>query len=352
MSDDLTLVIGSQQISGWTSIRVSRGVERCPSDFEIEATERFPGVSDIEILPGSPCTVLLGSDIVISGYIDRIRPRIRKNEHAVIISGRGKCQDLVDCSVYQSGFQYLNMHVLDIAKQMAAEVGVNVSLAPGADQGDVIEQLNVIMGETPYDVIERICRFRAMLLYEDTDGSLILSNVTNRVSAASGFQEGINVEEAEGVYAMDGRFSTYVAVQMGLDVWRDVGDGGNLIAIETDPGVPRNRPKVIIAEGVYGGQVLAAERAKWEKARRAGRGFAVRLTTDGWRDSAGALYEPNTLVTLDIPSLKLNGKTWVIADITYTKSMQGTKAMLTCMPPNAFNPAPVILNPLAPILAS
>jgi Mu-like prophage tail protein gpP len=347
MSDDLTLVIGSQQISGWKSIRVSRGIERCPSDFEIEATERFPGANEVQISPGDECTVFLGYDIVISGYVDRIRPRIKKNDHAVVVSGRGKCQDLVDCSVYKSGFQYLNMHVLDIAKQMAAEMGVSVFLAGGTDQGDVIPQLNVIMGETPYDVLERLCRFRAMLLYEDTDGSLLLSGIGIQ-SAASGFQEGINVEEAEGIYAMDGRFSTYVAVQQGLDVWRDVGDGGNLIAIETDPGVPRNRPKVIIAEGVYGGQDVAAQRAKWEKARRYGRAFAVRLTTDGWRDSAGALYEPNTLVTLDIPSLKLNGKTWVISDITYTKNMQGTHATMTIMPPQAFDQQPVILNPIAP----
>ncbi len=349
MSDDLTLVIGSQRISGWKSIRVSRGVERCPSDFEIEATERFPSANDVEILPGAPCTVFLGSDIVISGYVDRLQPRIKKNEHAVVVKGRGKCQDLVDCSVYKSGFQYLNMHVLDIAKQMAAEMGVDVYLTAGTNQGDVIEQLNVIMGETPYDVLERLCRFRAMLLYEDTDGSLLLSGIGTR-TAASGFQEGVNIEEAEGIYGMDGRFSTYVAVQMGLDVWRDVGDGGNLIATETDPGVLRNRPKVIIAEGVYGGQVVAAQRAQWEKARRAGRAFAVRLTTDGWRDSAGALYEPNTFVTLDIPSLKLANKTWVISDITYTKNMQGTHATMTIMPPHAFDQQPVILNPLNQIL--
>ncbi|WP_410819059.1 phage baseplate assembly protein, partial [Paraburkholderia sp.] len=52
-NDDLTLVAGGRQLSGWTRVRVSRGVERCPSDFQIEMTEKYPGDAfDITVQPG------------------------------------------------------------------------------------------------------------------------------------------------------------------------------------------------------------------------------------------------------------------------------------------------------------
>jgi prophage tail gpP-like protein len=53
MIDDLTLIVGGRQISGWTSVRVTRGIERCPSDFEVEMTELYPDeASAFVIQPG------------------------------------------------------------------------------------------------------------------------------------------------------------------------------------------------------------------------------------------------------------------------------------------------------------
>jgi prophage tail gpP-like protein len=42
MPDDgeLTLVSEGQRLSGWQEIRVSRCIERCPSDFDIQFTAR------------------------------------------------------------------------------------------------------------------------------------------------------------------------------------------------------------------------------------------------------------------------------------------------------------------------
>ncbi|WP_422449499.1 phage baseplate assembly protein, partial [Thermoanaerobacterium sp. DL9XJH110] len=41
--EELILTVGGRELSGWTEVRVTRGIERCPSDFQIGMTERFPG---------------------------------------------------------------------------------------------------------------------------------------------------------------------------------------------------------------------------------------------------------------------------------------------------------------------
>ncbi len=337
----------TRNLSGWLGIRLSRGIERCPSDFDVSFTEPYPGVSDVVVQAGDYVQVLLGADVVLTGFVDRYLPSYNAREHTIRITGRSKCQDLVDCSAKWVGGQLLNMPLLQIAQSLCGVYGVPVKLAAGANQGEPIPQLNIMVGEPIYDVLERLCRFRALLLYDQPDGSLLLSGIGTQ-QAACGFKEGINVQVAAAMYGMDGRFSNYDAVRQSLDTCEDIGDGGNLIASVQDPTVPRLRYRAIVAESVFGGQDVAAQRAEWEKARRFGRSFAVRVTTDSWRDSAGALWAPNTLVPIDLPTLKLKPRTWLVSEVTYKRDGNGTTADLVIMPPQAFYQQPVILNPVAP----
>lgn len=366
MSDDLTLSIATctrnfaapfgadtytksnpRTITGWTNVRVSRGIERCPADFDVSFTEPYPGVTQVVAQEGDYCEVKLGPDLVLSGFVDRYLPAITKTSHTIRITGRSKSQDIVDCAAKWMGGQMLGMPLLQIAKNLCGVYGVQVRLANGADQGAPIPQLNIMVGEPAYDVLERLCRFRAMLLYDEPDGNLLLSGI-GKYEAASGFKEGVNVESASAMFGMDGRFSDYDAVRQSLDTCEDIGDGGNLIVSVTDPAVQRLRYRIIVSESVNGGPDVAIQRAQWEKARRYGRSYQVRLTTDSWRDSAGMLWEPNTLVSIDLPTLKLKPQLWTIADVTFKRDKDGTTADLVIMPPAAFYQEPIILNPIAP----
>jgi len=337
---------------------LSRGIERCPSSFQVSFTEPLDGASDVIVQPGDEVEIYLGTDLVLSGFIDRYIPSYSKTDHTIRIEGRSKCQDLVDCSAKWTGLQFVSQPLLTIAQQLCAVYGVKVALAPGSNQGDPIAQLNIMVGESIYEVLERLCRFRGLLLYDQPDGSLLLASGGTQdgasaspigtATAASGFQEGKNVLTATAVYGMDGRFSDYDAVRQSLDTCQDVGDAGNLIVRVEDPSVTRFRYRAIVAESVFGGPDVAIQRANWEMASRYGRSFQVRLTTDTWRDSAGTLWTPNTLVAIDLPNLKLTPRTWLISDVTYKRGADGTTCDLTIMPPEAFYQEPIILNPIAP----
>lgn len=347
----------ARKISGWTSIRLSRGIERMPSDFEISFTEAYPGASEVLVQPGDEVEVYLGTDLVLSGFIDAYAPSYNAREHSVRIAGRSRSLDLVDCSAYWPGSQ-IGGPVDMVAKHLCSAYGVEVKVAKGTVLGDPIPQFNILPGQTTYEVIEQICRYKALIFYDQPDGSMLIASggeVAGSQSAgigvrktSSGFQEGVNVESAGFVYRMDGRFSDYYALYQGLDTMQDIGDGGNLIAHVTDTGVPRFRMKVIVAENVNGGVTVAEQRANWELAARMGRSMQVRVSTDSWRDSAGALYEPNTRVDIDLPSLKLPPKTWLIADVTYIRDERGTRADLLIMPPQAFYQEPTVLFPVSP----
>ena len=110
------------------------------------------------------------------------------------------------------------------------------------------------------------------------------------------------------------------------------------------------RLKYLVSDDTLPDADAALSRIEWERARRYGRSMALHLKTDGWRDSAGALYEPNTLVPLMIPSMKIIDQEWLIGEVTYVRDEQGTSCDLGIMPPQAFQPLPNFLPSLADVV--
>lgn len=338
----LSLVVNNQALSGWQAIRITRGAEMCPSAFDLAVTEKFPSdASTIDVKPFDPCQVMIGADTVITGYVDRYIPSIGPGQHGVRIVGRSRCEDVVDSHVKVKGMQISGANALSLAQQLAQPFGVTVSSLSGP--GPAIPQFNITLGETCYEIIERIARYAQLLVYDDVNGNLVLSQVGS-VQMASGFTEGVNVQAATAAFSSDERFSEYDAAVMSTDKLADIGDGGNLIQQIFDPTVPRFRLRIIVSEQIDSRGSLAVQRANWEKARRIGRSQMVTLTCDSWRDSAGTLWQPNALAPISMPSLKLNDVTWVIGQVSFLlDAEEGTRTELMLMPPEAFQPEP---NPL------
>ena len=346
---EVTITAAGQVVSGWQDIRITRGVERVPSDFAFKVTERYPGQPDIVLQPFMPCVVRIGGDTVITGYVDRYGASIAPSEHTVQISGRGKCQDLTDCSAFVNGMQINSGSMVALAQQLAKPFGITATSQRTVGLGTPIQpvpQFNVNLGETPFEILDRIARWAGVLMYEDTAGNLVLDEAGTQLMS-SGFRQGVNIEAASVTFSGDERFSTYIAFIMTAQIFGQIpgSDAGITQGVVKDDTVPRYRPRYIISEQADLSGPIALRRAKWEMARRIGRSQAVKLTCDSWRDSAGKLWEPNYLVPLHIPALKLVNQTWLISEVTYRRGEDGTHADLTLMPPVAFSPEPEILQP-------
>lgn len=358
MNDDLTLVLSSaaggggvvnvsgRKIRGWKEIRITRGMERCPSDFEVAITELYPDdAKALVIQPGDSFRALLGEDLIMTGYIDRLTISSESYRHSLTVSGRSKCSDLVDCGAEWPGGQISGSSALEIATKLAQPYGISV--IGDVDTGQPIPQFNLNYGETPFEVIERIGRYRGLLAYDNVDGNLVLARVGSR-RAASGFTQGQNVQRASVRYAQDQRFSEYAVTLLTTQTLSDIGNIEAFDGKAVDDGIRRHRRRYVVVESAYGGLDVAQLRAAWEANRRIGRGAMLSVTTDSWRDAAGELWEPNTLVPLDLPILKIPASSlWpadrygCISEVTYVRDNSGTRAELLIMPPAAFDIQPI-----------
>lgn len=347
MIDELTLKVDGRILSGWTEIAVTRGIEQMPSTFSIAATDNTPLASVARsVQEGMACTVSLGGDLVVTGYVDTVITSTQPGTHAVQIQGRGKCQDLVDCAAEWPSCQISGANALEIAQKLAQPYGIKVTCLDAP--GEVVPQFNISLGETPADVLEQITRFAGLLYYEGSDGNLILSQAGSG-DAGSGFVEGQNVQAASLMRSKAERYSEYVCSLLAVNDSGVLSNDTLFFATEKDPNVGRHRRMYIIADNLMGSRVLAAQRALWEAVRRNGRGSQASLTVDSWRDAKGKLWTPNTVAGVSLPSHKLRGAAWLIASVTYRLGLDGGRtAEVVLMPREAFLTQPIVLQPTVP----
>lgn len=358
-SDEFTIEVNGQILTGWKSAKVTAGIESCPRVFEVTVSEATGDPKNMTIQPGAECIVWLGKDKVLTGYANRWSGGISAHSHEVTIAGRGACQDLVDCAATWPGQQIISTSVLQVAKDLAAPFKVEVRGASGPSVGlpgpdltsRLIPYMVLMLGETVWMLIERMCRLAGLLAFEQPDGSLLLAEgpaaaedaPLNFEVAGTGFAEGVNVVSAAFSVTDDQRFSDYTVYVFSFNPLLELGDTPNFITSKADQSVTRYRPMALIAEwGREQSMQNAYDRASWEASRRWGMSHHLRIVTDSWRDADGKLYRPLTLARVKIPSLKIEDVTWMISEVTYVKNADGTSCELTLAPPAAFAVRPTL----------
>ncbi len=340
VSDELRIVSEGVSIAGWTSIRVSRSIENVASDFEVSVTENFPGTDNaVSLIPGAPVEVRIGDDLVLTGYVDSYRLAQDARSHTIVASGRSKTQDLVDCSAVWPSMQMRAADVATVAQNLASAYGIQVVC--NLDDLVQLPQFNINKGESCFEIIDRWALFSAVLAYDDPEGRLVLARTERGLTGgpAPALKEGVNVEASSVEYSASQRFSRYDIYTQSPDKLRN-GEWQQPIYTATDPGVRRDRLKFLLADHVQWWKQIAVQRVNWEANRRLARSAVVTVITDSWRNGTGALWAPNTLVTLDLPSMKLPKVRWLIGSVNYTRDASGTHAELTIMEPEGFAPQP------------
>ena len=378
-SSEVTLQIGGQNFTGWQDVRITRGIEVFPGHAVLRLTERLPGQPGLlSIDPGATCQVMVGQDLVITGYVDTYEGQVSMQEHQVSITVRSATEDLVDCAAGvtsgQESSARMTFHaanILQLATDLCAPFGITVTEPDGegdslVSTGDGIPQFTIQLNQSVYDVLEPRAQWKQLLLIDGADGNLVLAKVGTK-AAASGFTMPASAMSARVGFRKQDRYTIYLPALFAFDAAFDVSAAthsvsGNYFAPVKDDAAfkgqprrdsqPRYRPHFVVSDQNIFNIVLSENLAQWEKSRRYGRSQAVTVTVSLWRDQAGGLWTPNTLAPVDIPVLKLSKLTWIVSEVTYYKGFGGpTRAEVTLMPPEAFQPAPTLLTAYDPQIA-
>ncbi len=354
-SDDVSIVVGNLKISGWTEVQIRCGVEIMPWAADLIATEWQPdSQTDVTINEGDACQIYIGSDLVLTGYVVTIDREMTPDSHTVHVAVASKSLDLVDSAAEIATYQLNSMNALAIIRKLVATAGISVYSINGAGNVD-IQIFSIILSETAYEAIERVCRLANCLFYDRPDGNITLAPVGTTV-VPSAFAQGRNVEAARVRASQAGRFASIQAIIQTQIVLTQPPTSSDYVSEFTaktapvnaagyDNGITRPWRKMLlpVEPGDDGNFDYARRRAQWEANRRYGRSQVIELTCDSWRDGSGALWTPNTLAQVSLPALKRDGIEWLITELVFRRDESGTHCDVTLMPDLAMTPEPILL---------
>jgi prophage tail gpP-like protein len=342
MVDIPTLTINGTIYSGWTSLRVSRGIDRMAADFDIAVTERWAGAAQAwQIAPFDACTIHIGGDLVLTGFVDDYLPGYDETQHRVRVPGRSKTADLIDCTPEIAGGQFTDNPLDAIARAVCQPFGIGVVVQ--APPPEALFDSTYEPGETAFHFLERLTRLSRVLMCDDENGNLVLT-VAASARAAGSLVEGQNILAAAATLSARHRFSKYIVLgQAGMGFNdTDVENEVKGVATDTGPGScppGRYRPHATIAESALL-DAEAQERAQWQAVSAAARGTQAQITVAGWRQPNGKLWAINQRIPVKSPKLKLD-RELLIAGVSFTLDpRKGARTELTLGPAEAYTPDP------------
>lgn len=338
MADVVVLKVGGRRFDAWTSVSVSKGIRDVAGAFSLEYAERTSEAGELrKIRRGESCQVLVGDEVVVTGWIDVSAPSFDARSRTLSVEGRDKACDLVDCSAMNTPGVWKNRTLSQIANDLVSPFGLSIEVR--ADVGAAFKSFALQQGESVWEAIERLARFRGMLAISTTVGGVAFIKPGQR-------KAGFTLRQGETILAAsasdDGRdrFSKYVV--KGQSAGDDDVNGATASgpkAEANDAGVTRYRPLLVVGEEQATLSSLR-DRAGWEASTRAAAGSPVDLTVQGWRDPSGEIWQANQLVPVVAPWLDLDGEV-LIADVTFSLTPDnGRITVLSCAPPDAYRPEP------------
>lgn len=338
MSDVVTLKVGGQAFEGWTSVSVQKGIRNPAGAFTLDFAERVRAeAAPLPIRRGDACEVLIGGEVVITGWIDKSSPGFDPRNRALSVSGRDKAGDLVDCAALNKPGVWRGRTLTQIAHDLVAPFGLSVTAK--ADVGAPFAQFALQQGETVWSAIERLARFRGLLAAPTASGQIELIRPGQR-RADFALVQGENLLGGGAVHDDADRFSLYVL--KGQSAGNDEVNGpaaAGPSAEVADAAVRRYRPTLIVAEEQATLASLRA-RAGWEASVRAANASAVTVDVQGWRAPDGKIWTADLVVPVRAPWLDIDGDL-LIADVEFKlDAAGGSTTRLSCAPPDAYRPEP------------
>lgn len=323
--DEVILKVNGMNYSGWLSIEIKKSIRALAGMFSLKVTDSWSNKKKPWfIVPGDYCELFIGSELMISGFIDDLDYSVNASGREVMVTGRDKTGDLVDCSIETKQPQFDNISLNNLLAKLCKPFGITVTNLTKTNP--IVNQFKMNQGNSVHDVIDELSKKYGFIACSTPDGNLIIPAIGESF-AKDYIEEGVNLFEGSVKFDHKERFSKYIL--KGQAIGSDDASGEqaySISAVTTDPDVKRYRPKVIVeSDAAYETNLM--RRSQWEMNLRASKSTAGSVTMKGWRQSDGSLWKENTMINYKSSYLGMESQ-FLVGDITYSLNDQGRKVTM------------------------
>lgn len=345
---ELTLVLGSQAWTNWTSYEVEAEFTTPTDGWRVEASS--PTAAQISSLtPGSVVMLLLGQSVLLQGRMDGIELRRTRSAGTVVtLSGRDLAGQLVDCCPPTS-WSWRNITLKALAEKALQDLGIPASVSADTGALQVLDRAKSEVGETYWQVLDRYARRARLLVWMTPAGVLRIGRpnysstpVARLVNGATpGTSRYTNIEETLHVNNISQRFSSIQV--LGQSAGSDSLFGSSVAHLRgqasdaelTAAGL--TRPLVLDAGGLKS-SAEAKARAEWEVSSRRYHGRSLQYVVGGHGPSVSTPWALDSMVEVVDELAGANEAWWLSGYRMLRDEQRGTRTALTLRPANSLLP--------------
>jgi prophage tail gpP-like protein len=331
--EDVAVIAGGKKFSQWQRVTITAGAGQAARSATLETTEPNALFGDEwTFKPGTKVEIQAGGDQMLVDYVDDYAPQFDATSHTASISIRSKAKDAIDSSAVHDTGEIRDKDLEGIAKDLDKfgigfkAVGISLKKIP---------LHRISPGSTVFQELEVLARQQGVLLVGEADGSVAITKAGKNGRHAGALQEGVNILRASATLSEKGKHSS-----VKVKGQRGFGTSDQALRIEheeKDATVERYRPLIVVAEGDTDLD-RAKVRAAYHIARSSGSSVSASITVKGWRDEAGALWDPKKLIFVESQRLKIS-QDMAIKSVSFNQSGEehglGTHCILSLVDPKS-----------------
>lgn len=325
--------INNQVWSFWESVTISRSIDSYSTisfsgPFDHSRAEFRSAMRPFSF---QKCVVSVDGENLFSGTMLTPVPRSEPDGVAVDVSAYALPAVLHDTHMHPSfmPFEWRRMTLLQIAQNICGTFGIEA--VADVDTGPSFKQVKLAVDKPPGDFLAELSKQRGRVLRDTVDGRLLITKSVTKSKPVARLVDGDppvrSVSAAFSPQDYYSELSCFAKSKPGRLGARKTVDNPHLFAV--------SRPFSFSASDADRGDLENAANAKM--GRMFGNMVAFRVPVATWHDESGALWEPNTIVTLTAPgSMVYSAYDMLVRRVEFRQDDAGESATLEVVIPGAF----------------
>lgn len=332
--EEVAILIEGKRFRFWTQVRITRAIDTVDT---IEFSAPFdPQSAEFRNLfrPFSfkDIGVTVGGKTLFTGTMVGVVPEISGQGKTIQVSGYSTPGVLNDCTASANAYplEYNGQTLEEIAKAIIEPFGVTVVLA--APVGAVFKRVAAEVGDTILEFLSELAKQRNLILSSSPAGELLIQQSITAGSPVAKLKQGDSpVLNITPLFSPQEYYSHITGIEPVV-----IGLKGSQFTVKNPRLVGALRPHTFTARDTEAGTLKDAVEAKAGRMFGNMVSYSVQVAT--WRDPSGALWEPNTLVTLLAEGAMVYTEyVLLIRSIIFERDEGTTTAVLDLVIPESFN---------------
>lgn len=334
------LTVNGKLYNEWKSITVYLCQKEAFNYYRFTCSEFTPFARDFaaqQIRPGDTCTVTLGGEYAIGGFVTTRQVAFTEKSHGVEITGKSYTYTTVNGAASIKGGEMTNVTYPELATALLKPYDILFKAKPGINM-DKFERVNVT-GQTTWEVLEKAARQRSIVLGVDPKvGNAFWGTQPGYVEGDGQVEEGVNMLEGRETISMEFGSGAFLTMAQNAPTPKSWGPAvtsaplGNMMsgfAQSMGVGSGPFMPLVSMAE-MPGKQSDAAQRSGSEGGAINGEQIKVEAVLQGWFNGGGpsggrtrgVLWRPWNSVHVKSPMLIMD-QSLICKSVTFTQDDKG-----------------------------